>query len=487
MRLLERTGDYWEMHIARYQIAASLYRLGDLRGALEEAQRMHKSGLELGDEQASGISLDVWALATRGMVPKEVLEQEVNRPRLDVQGKAQVLLAQGVQLTASGDHERAVAAFEQALREGGRLGLPNAYIAPNLAWLTTALRRQAESVIDLTPARRARLLERAEVAARRALRVARRLQNDLPHALREYALVRAMRNKTERLRALLDRSLAVARRQHARYEYAQSLLACGRLGRELGWRDADEQVGAAEALLHELTIPAESAAAGERAGGQRETLSLADRFDTVLTAGHEIASALSAATIREEARAAAHPSVARGALPAVGHASGVRSSGDRPAGRRDRHGRQSGPGRPRAGHPAGRGVRRGNRSRRKRFRLGDRRALGPVRAVVCPRRPRRLPLRHARARARAVRAGRRAIGRLHRDHRRRGPGKRRGIRRVAGTQRDVGAARGRTHRRRRSPRRELAALEPGTGPRSRRTPPDRRTVAHGQAGRRGGQ
>ena len=78
VRLLERTGDYWEMHIARYQIAASLYRLGDLRRAVEEARRMHKSGLELGDEQASGISLDIWSLATGGMVPEDILKQEVD-------------------------------------------------------------------------------------------------------------------------------------------------------------------------------------------------------------------------------------------------------------------------------------------------------------------------------------------------------------------------------------------------------------------------
>ena len=42
---------------------------------------MHKSGLELGDEQASGISLDVWALATGGKVPEEILAQEVERER----------------------------------------------------------------------------------------------------------------------------------------------------------------------------------------------------------------------------------------------------------------------------------------------------------------------------------------------------------------------------------------------------------------------
>ena len=59
--LLERTGDYWEVHIARYQIAASLYYLGDFRGALEETERNYRSGVELGDEQASAIILDVWA------------------------------------------------------------------------------------------------------------------------------------------------------------------------------------------------------------------------------------------------------------------------------------------------------------------------------------------------------------------------------------------------------------------------------------------
>ncbi len=60
IRLLERTGDYWEVNIARYQVAASLYRLGDLPGAIAEARRMYQSGVELGDAQATGISLDIW-------------------------------------------------------------------------------------------------------------------------------------------------------------------------------------------------------------------------------------------------------------------------------------------------------------------------------------------------------------------------------------------------------------------------------------------
>src|SRR5207247_2402247 len=68
VRLLERTGDYWEVNIARYQIAASLYRLGDLAGAVAEAKRIHQSGIELGDIQASGICLEVWVRASGGRV-----------------------------------------------------------------------------------------------------------------------------------------------------------------------------------------------------------------------------------------------------------------------------------------------------------------------------------------------------------------------------------------------------------------------------------
>ncbi len=37
VRLLQRTGDYWEMNMARYQMAAALYRLGEHREALREA------------------------------------------------------------------------------------------------------------------------------------------------------------------------------------------------------------------------------------------------------------------------------------------------------------------------------------------------------------------------------------------------------------------------------------------------------------------
>jgi len=304
VRLLERTGDYWEMHIAGYQVAASLYRLGDMRGAVEEARRIHESGLEMGDEQASGITLDIWALATEGHVPDEILQRELRRKRPDAQGMAQVLLACGVQFSAAGRHEEAVAAFHGALEQGKRLGIFSAYIAPNLAWLATALRRQAQAQARLTPARRTELLRQAERAARRAVRVGRRLQNDLPHALRELALVRAMQGRTREVRALLRESLAVAQRQGARYEIAQTRRISGQLGLELGWPGAQQDLHDAEALSRELLILQQDPSEGQKTTAP-VTLSLADRFDTVLDAGRKIASALSPEAIFDQAREAA--------------------------------------------------------------------------------------------------------------------------------------------------------------------------------------
>ncbi len=297
VRLLERTGDCWEMHIARYQIAASLYRLGDLSGALEEARRMHWSAMELGEEQASGISLDIWALATGGRVPEKILAEEAARHRYDAQGKLQVLLAQGIQWMADQRYEAAVLTLERAVQEGRRLGLANAYTAPALPWLATALRCQAENREELTPGPRAELLRRAERIARRAVRIARRLTNDLPHALRELALIRAMQGKTRSVRRLLDESLAVALRQQARYEYAQTLEVCGRLGQELGWPGADRQASRAQSLLHRLRLPKRDDGCDPVA--KPATLSLVDRFDTVLASGHRIASALSAYVVYE--------------------------------------------------------------------------------------------------------------------------------------------------------------------------------------------
>ncbi|MBN2577671.1 MAG: response regulator [Pirellulales bacterium] len=305
IRLLERMGDYWQVHLARYQIAASLYHVGDLQGALDEARLNHHSGHELGDELASSIILDVWARATGGAVPPSILRQEIDRYSDDVQTTAQLSLAEGICLLDSGEPTRATEIFEKAIVATRRARLHNAYTLPLLTWLATALRSQAEKTGDCTPQRRGMILRRAEAAVRRALRWAWLCKNDLSQALREQALILAMRGKTRKVRHLFDQSLAIAQKQGARYQYALTLLAKARVGRELGWPNAEEQETEAQNLLNEVHTLSGLSEAAETPALKPVSLSLVDRFDTVLDSGRKIASALSPEAIYDAAQAAA--------------------------------------------------------------------------------------------------------------------------------------------------------------------------------------
>lgn len=316
VRLLERTGDFWEVNIARFQIAASLYRLGDLPGAVAEAQRMHQSGLDLGDAQASGISLDVWARASLGQVAPEIVRVELARATGDVQRNAQVLLAAGVRLCYAGRPVEAAEVLTQARDQVTRAGIKNAWVSPVLPWLATALRQQAEAASTRTPEQRQRLLRQGLSTARQAIRVTRQFQNDFPHALREYALLLAMNGRPDKARRCFDKSLAVAEGMGAIHEHAQTLLARGQVGVELNWPGAPEDIVEAEQALQQLEAPlaarfsaanslGSSAGAGDKGAERPVTLSLADRFETVLDAGRRIASALSRQAIFAAVREAA--------------------------------------------------------------------------------------------------------------------------------------------------------------------------------------
>jgi two-component system sensor kinase len=309
VRLLQRTGDYWEVNIARYQIAASFYRLGNLPAAVEEAKLIHQSGLELGDIQASGLCLDVWARASGGQIPADVLQAELKHPREDAQAIAMVMLAEGVRLLAQERPDEAAAVFEKGYQVAAAKGVINAWTVPVRSWLASAVRRQAENASSWAPERRRTLLKRARKVVNQALKIARKFQNDLPHALREAGLIAAMEGSVRRARKRLDESLAVAERQGARFEHAQTRLARGRLGLQLGWPEAAEDVSAArrelQALGAEWADEAPAAASAPSDSARPATLSLADRFDTVLDSGRRIASALSRDTIFEAVRDAA--------------------------------------------------------------------------------------------------------------------------------------------------------------------------------------
>ena len=308
VRLLDRAGDLWEVNVALVHNELCLFRLGDLPAASSLAKRIHVSGVELGDASASGFSLDVWAWSTGGQVPAEVLQTELQRPREDVQVSAQVLIAEGVRLFMMERFREAADTFEKGHQIVEEAGLKNAYVLPLRSWIASALRRQAEEISNWTPQSRTKLLKRSGKVVGKAVRVARTFQNELPHALREAGLIAAMRGSTRKALLLLDESLAVADRQGARFEHAQTLLARGRIGLEVDWPGAAEDLATARQTLRSLgaEFALDDAEVSEPGTGETATLSLVDRFDTVLDAGRHIASALSRQAIFKEVREAAH-------------------------------------------------------------------------------------------------------------------------------------------------------------------------------------
>jgi two-component system sensor kinase len=299
VRILERLGDYWQVHIARYQIAAARLHLGDLRGAADESQRNHASGMMLGDEQASGIILDVWARATTGRVPPELLERELARERHDAQGTAQVLLASAVQDLHLGEVARSVETLERARSIVETSGVRNPYTLPVYVWLATACRILAERDHSLDLSIRRRHLAIAESALRVATWESWRFRNDIPQVLREKAMIAVMRGRPSRARRLFHRSLAKAESHRAPHERALTLSEMARVGSQLGWSDAEALEQSARTELAKLaTHDASRPGTGETTA--QPSVSLIDRFDTLLKTGRVIVSSFSKQTISEK-------------------------------------------------------------------------------------------------------------------------------------------------------------------------------------------
>ena len=293
VRLLERTGDRWEANTARWHVALSLYRLGDLGEAAAEAASVHEAAVDIGDQAAAGISLSVWSRAAEGDIPASLVRAQLERDNDDAHTASEVRLAEAVRLLAAGQAAEAAEVLRDARRVARRAGLRQEYVVAVLPWLATALRLQAESLPPYGRRRRRHALRQARRAARRAGRQSLAYRNNRPHALRELGLVAALSGRPRAARRRLLASLACARSQDARFEQAQTLLAIGAVGTALGWSDASGHLRAGEDLAAQVRsngveatpVPAEP------------TLSLADRFNTILDVGHAIASATSPAAV----------------------------------------------------------------------------------------------------------------------------------------------------------------------------------------------
>lgn len=285
VRILDRAGDHWEKLIAQYQVAASHYRLGEFEAAVSLARDAYQSGLAIGEEQVCGDIVEVWARAAHGDIPARILERELGRSRTDVQGIAHVLLAESVRQSSQGSHQQALDGLNVGIRTACRAGVINTYTSPLFAWRATVTRLMLEGTPPISVRQRRVLLWRHRWSSLLAIAVGLWFRNELPHALREHALSLAMRGCVRRSEWLLRMSLRVARRQEAAWEDAQSALALARLRAEWNRGEADD-VAAAESRVNAFVQPA------RQRSHQSTSLSLADRFDTLLNDGRRIACAV---------------------------------------------------------------------------------------------------------------------------------------------------------------------------------------------------
>jgi signal transduction histidine kinase/tetratricopeptide (TPR) repeat protein len=297
IRLLERTGDQWEINTAAWNVAFCHYRLGNLDKAAALARETYRNAAEIDDHAGSAIALAGWAKATGGRVPVELLAAELGRATDDLHTTAEVHLAEAMRLLLDGEPAAAAELLAGTQRTIKKAGLHMEYVAPLLPWLATAQRGVAESLPPHLGRERRRALRVAARTAWRARRIARAYRNNLPHALREQALVAVLRGRRGRARSLLERSVGVAVHQRMRQEEADSRAAYVRLGAALGWPMVD---------AHRTALLARDAMVAQAAPETAlPTLSLADRFDVVLSAGRSIASALSPDSVFAEVRTAA--------------------------------------------------------------------------------------------------------------------------------------------------------------------------------------
>ena len=251
-RLLEQTGDFWELNMALCHVGYNYYRLGDMKAAVELTRQVYESGKQLGDIQAMAINLAVWALATEGDIPEELMRIEYERDRADVQTKVQTIMTKGLWLLFNATPGEAAEVFQEALTFAKKAGLKNNYVFPNHSLLAHALRRQAIGLREQSHGQYLKTLARAKSAARRAVKIGRTFPNDLPRSLRELGLISLLEGDHSQARRLLSESLEVTKRHKAPYEQALTELALAELALATDQADANERMYRAETTINAL-------------------------------------------------------------------------------------------------------------------------------------------------------------------------------------------------------------------------------------------
>ncbi|MHB2022695.1 MAG: diguanylate cyclase domain-containing protein, partial [Mycobacteriales bacterium] len=297
---LSRTGDQWEMNTAGWHRALCLFRQGELAQAATVAQEVYQAAGLIGDQTSVGIALSIQARSCPSTLDRSLIDAQLAKESEDAHTGCELLLASALCHLRDGALDEAASAMDAAQALARRAGLRNEYIANLAPWRATVLRKLAEVAPAHNPHLRQTRIRQAAKATRQARIAAASYPNNRPHALREAALVNSLRGRGRRAKYLLERSLRVAEEQGAAYEAALTRLATAEL--DLATGSPRQPYDDAVAAVAAFQAPGSADVSVATYSASSETLSLFDRFTTLLTVGRAITAATTAAAVDEAIR-----------------------------------------------------------------------------------------------------------------------------------------------------------------------------------------
>lgn len=243
-RMFERAGDLWELRVANCNVAYGLYRVGNLSAAHQWAEENYHEALRLHDTNMAAVCLSILSKSSFGDVPlAEITALREMLPQSALQQHAELSQAEALYWAAQQRYDRAVEILEKQWIRVMRKKLPQEYVLPVLPWLLTMRRLLAlRQRTDGNLAEMRSNIKRALRLSRTALLLARLWRNNLPHVLRERALLLEMLGYHRAAVRSAKEALTTAAQLGFRFEYAQTAYALGQirqpdLKKSIEWRD----------------------------------------------------------------------------------------------------------------------------------------------------------------------------------------------------------------------------------------------------------
>lgn len=276
VNLMKKVGDQWEINTANWHISYAYFRKGDHRKAMELAEKTFAAAAEIGDIQASGIALAIQTKATQGATDTERVKRAYAHSGPDYHLKIELLTGLALCHLHREEWDDALA----AVLEGGKIlkekNLRSEYVAPLRAYTATVFRARLLSRPPSDLSRFRQDLKTALKAASSAVRLSRSYRNNLPHALRELAILQTVTSKRRKARRLFTKAAAIAKEQGALFEYHETL----RWMEELGFGDFPESQSWIMTLKNQM---------GLREGTKtQQELSTLDRYSNIIRMGEKL-------------------------------------------------------------------------------------------------------------------------------------------------------------------------------------------------------